>query len=103
MAGRARRHTLDAPISLYEVHLGSWRRKPEEGNRWLTYRELAEELPVYVRDAGFTHVELMPITEHPFDGSWGYQTVGYFAPPGASARHTTSWLSSTRSIVPASV
>ena len=68
------------PISIYEVHLGSWRRRPEEGNRWLTYRELAEELPGYVRDLGFTHVELMPVTEHPFDGSWGYQPIGLFAP-----------------------
>lgn len=71
---------LDAAISIYEVHLGSWRRKPEEGNRWLTYREMAPLLADYVHDAGFTHVEFLPITEHPFDGSWGYQTIGYFAP-----------------------
>jgi 1,4-alpha-glucan branching enzyme len=82
MARRGRAHALDAPISIYEMHLGSWMRVPEEGNRWLTYRELAEKLPAYVRDAGFTHVELLPITEHPFDGSWGYQTIGYFAPTG---------------------
>jgi 1,4-alpha-glucan branching enzyme len=82
LARRARANALDAPISIYEVHLGSWMRVPEEGNRWLTYRELAAKLPAYVRDAGFTHVELLPITEHPFDGSWGYQTVGYFAPTG---------------------
>ena len=82
MAERAARHTLDAPITIYEMHLGSWRRKPEEANRWLTYRELADVLPAYVLEAGFTHVELLPITEHPFDGSWGYQTVGYFAPTG---------------------
>jgi 1,4-alpha-glucan branching enzyme len=82
MASRAARHALAAPIAIYEMHLGSWRRKPEERGRWLTYRELAAELPAYVRDAGFTHVELLPITEHPFDGSWGYQTVGYFAPTG---------------------
>jgi len=69
-----------APISIYEVHLGSWRRKTEEGSRWLTYRELAEQLPAYVRDLGFTHVEFLPITEHPFDGSWGYQATGMFAP-----------------------
>jgi 1,4-alpha-glucan branching enzyme len=62
------------------MHLGSWRRKPEQGNRWLTYRELAEVLPDYLHDMGFTHVEFLPVTEHPFDGSWGYQTVGYFAP-----------------------
>ena len=69
-----------APISIYEVHLGSWRRKAEEGSRWLTYRELAEQLPAYARDLGFTHVEFLPITEHPFDGSWGYQATGMFAP-----------------------
>ncbi len=68
------------PISVYEVHLGSWRRIPEEGNRWLSYRELAAQLPQYVADMGFTHVELMPIMEHPFFGSWGYQQTGYFAP-----------------------
>ena len=67
-------------MSIYEVHLGSWRRKPEERNRWLTYRELAEQLPAYVADMGFTHIELMPISEHPFDGSWGYQPTGLFAP-----------------------
>jgi 1,4-alpha-glucan branching enzyme len=80
MAERGRRHALDAPISVYEVHLGSWRRVPEEGNRWLTYREAAHQLADYVGHMGFTHVELMPVSEHPFDGSWGYQTVGYFAP-----------------------
>jgi 1,4-alpha-glucan branching enzyme len=71
---------LDAPITIYEVHLGSWRRKAEEGNRWLTYRELADELPAYVADLGFTHVEFLPVTEHPFDGSWGYQPIGLYAP-----------------------
>jgi len=80
MAGRARRQTLDRPMSIYEVHLGSWRRVPEQGNRPLSYREMAEQLPPYVRDAGFTHVELLPIMEHPFYGSWGYQVTGYFAP-----------------------
>ncbi|MEX2303353.1 MAG: 1,4-alpha-glucan branching protein GlgB [Bryobacterales bacterium] len=80
MAGRGRRHAVDAPISVYEVHLGSWRRNPDEGNRWLTYRESAHELADYVGHMGFTHIELMPVSEHPFDGSWGYQTVGYFAP-----------------------
>jgi 1,4-alpha-glucan branching enzyme len=73
-------NALGAPISIYEVHLGSWRRRPEEGHRWLTYRELADELPAYVRDLGFTHIEVLPVTEHPFDGSWGYQPVGLFAP-----------------------
>jgi 1,4-alpha-glucan branching enzyme len=68
-----------APLSIYEVHLGSWRRRPEEGNRFLTYRELADELLPYVRDMGFTHVELLPVSEHPFDGSWGYQPLGLYA------------------------
>lgn len=80
MANRARTQALDAPIAIYECHLGSWRRRPEEGNRSLTYHELADELVEYLRDTGFTHVELLPISEHPFDGSWGYQPVGYFGP-----------------------
>lgn len=69
---------LNRPVSIYEVHLGSWRRK--DNNQWLTYRELAEQLPAYVRDMGFTHVEFLPVSEHPFDGSWGYQPTGLFAP-----------------------
>jgi 1,4-alpha-glucan branching enzyme len=80
MVGRAKKNGLGSPISIYELHLGSWRRVPEEGNRWLSYRELAPLLAAYVHDAGFTHIELLPIMEHPFDGSWGYQTTGYFAP-----------------------
>jgi 1,4-alpha-glucan branching enzyme len=80
MESRERRHAPDAPMSIYEVHLGSWMRMPEEGNRWLTYRELAVRLADYVNHLGYTHVEFLPVTEHPFDGSWGYQTVGYFAP-----------------------
>jgi 1,4-alpha-glucan branching enzyme len=80
MAERQRRNALDAPIAIYEVHLGSWMRVPEEGHRFLTYRELAPRLAEYVRRMGFTHVELLPIMEHPFYGSWGYQTTGYFAP-----------------------
>ncbi|MBU1237264.1 MAG: 1,4-alpha-glucan branching protein GlgB [Gammaproteobacteria bacterium] len=80
MARRRAANALDAPMSTYEVHLGSWRRVPEDDNRFLTYRELAEQLPAYVQQLGFTHVELMPVTEHPFYGSWGYQCTGYFAP-----------------------
>ena len=80
MNERGQRQRLDAPISIYEVHLGSWRRKPEEDNRPLNYRELAHELVEHVKDCGFTHVELLPVTEHPFYGSWGYQSTGMFAP-----------------------
>ncbi|MCI0555698.1 MAG: 1,4-alpha-glucan branching enzyme, partial [Anaerolineae bacterium] len=71
---------LASPMSVYEVHLGSWARVPEESSRWLTYREVAPKLVSYVKERGFTHVELMPILEHPFDGSWGYQVTGYYAP-----------------------
>ncbi|HZD23244.1 MAG TPA: 1,4-alpha-glucan branching protein GlgB, partial [Acidimicrobiia bacterium] len=78
MAERAGANSLDTPVSVYEVHLGSWRRG--EGERHLTYRELADQLPGYVSDLGFTHIEVLPIAEHPFYGSWGYQTTGYFAP-----------------------
>jgi 1,4-alpha-glucan branching enzyme len=70
----------ERPISIYEVHLGSWRLNPEDGNRSLRYQELAHELAAYVTDLGFTHVELMPVMEHPFSGSWGYQVTSYFAP-----------------------
>jgi 1,4-alpha-glucan branching enzyme len=88
-AWRQARHntnTLAAPFTIYEVHLGSWRRVPEQGNRYLTYRELALQLAEYVKKMGFTHVELLPVMEHPFYGSWGYQTIGYFAP---TARYGT--------------
>jgi len=77
---RWRRNDRHAPISIYEAHLGSWRRNAAEGHRYLTYRELAEQLVPYVRDMGFTHLELMPVSEYPFDGSWGYQPIGLFAP-----------------------
>jgi 1,4-alpha-glucan branching enzyme len=80
MSRRKDAQHLARPLSIYEVHLGSWRRVPEDGYRSLSYRELAEPLAHYVREMGFTHVEFMPVTEHPFFGSWGYQTTGYFAP-----------------------
>jgi 1,4-alpha-glucan branching enzyme len=81
MAERKKRQALDAPIAIYEVHLGSWRRAPtaEGASRWLTYRELAEQLVPYVKEMGYTHIEPMPVAEHPFDGSWGYQVAGFFA------------------------
>src|SRR5499433_3612918 len=80
MEERAKRHILEAPMAVYEVHLGSWMRVPEEGNRSLTYRELAPKLAAYVQAMGFTHVEFLPIMEHPLYASWGYQITGYFAP-----------------------
>ena len=80
MEHRAKRDAYAEPMSVYEVHLGSWRRKPEDKNRPLSYLELSEELVSYVKEMGFTHVELLPVMEHPFDGSWGYQVVNFFAP-----------------------
>lgn len=80
MRQRKEKNWHKQPVSVYEVHLGSWRRVPSEGNRPLTYRELASELVNYVKEMGFTHVEFMPVMEHPFYGSWGYQTTGYYAP-----------------------
>jgi 1,4-alpha-glucan branching enzyme len=79
MTARSAWDPLTAPLSIYEVHLGSWMRVPAENNRWLTYDELAAKLIPYAKDLGYTHLELMPVTEHPFDGSWGYQATGYFA------------------------
>ncbi|HWC12154.1 MAG TPA: 1,4-alpha-glucan branching enzyme, partial [Acidimicrobiales bacterium] len=86
LSHRATLNPLDQPVSVYEVHLGSWRRVPEDGDRPLTYRELAEQLPDYVAEMGFTHVEMLPVAAHPFVGSWGYQVTGYYAP---SARYGT--------------
>src|SRR5712672_413925 len=86
MRKRKAQNALDAPWSIYEVHLGSWRRPPEEPGRLLSYREVAPQLAEYCKRMGFTHVELMPIMEHPFYGSWGYQSTGYFAP---SSRYGT--------------
>jgi 1,4-alpha-glucan branching enzyme len=80
MEERAARHRRDAPISIYEVHLGSWKRRWEEGGRPLSYREAAEELVAYAKGMGFTHLEFLPVSEYPFDGSWGYQPVGLYAP-----------------------
>ena len=93
MASRREANALDAPMSIYEMHLGSWRRVPEDANRSLSYREMAQPLAEYVREMGFTHVELMPVTEHPFYGSWGYQTTGYFAPTAryGSPRISCTW------------
>ena len=86
MSKRGPRNRLDAPMAIYEVHPGSWMRVPEDGGRWLSYRELAPRLAEYVTKLGFTHVEFMPVMEHPFFGSWGYQITGFFAP---SSRYGT--------------
>jgi 1,4-alpha-glucan branching enzyme len=80
MEARPKRNWLESPIAVYEVHLGSWMRVPEEHDRYLTYGELADRLIPYIKEMGYTHIELMPLAEHPFDGSWGYQVIGYFAP-----------------------
>ena len=80
MAKRKEHNALNQPMSVYEVHLGSWMRSPDDGNRSLTYVELADKLTEYVKKMGYTHVELMPVMAHPFQGSWGYQLVGFFAP-----------------------
>lgn len=80
MEQRGKRDPYSSPMSIYEVHLGSWQRIPEEGNRYISYIELGDRLIPYVKEMGFTHIELMPVMEHPFDGSWGYQVVNYYAP-----------------------
>ncbi len=80
MEDRSKNIFLDRPIAVYEVHLGSWMRIQEENGRWLTYTELADRLIPYAAEMGYTHIELLPVTEHPLDASWGYQTLGYFAP-----------------------
>ena len=81
---RSKKNWHESAVSIYEVHLGSWMRVPEENNRYLTYRELAERLIRYTKKMGYTHLELLPVTEHPLDASWGYQTIGYFS---ATSRH----------------
>ncbi|MGH9602838.1 MAG: 1,4-alpha-glucan branching protein GlgB, partial [Terriglobales bacterium] len=86
MKGRFRKNSLQGPMAIYELHLGSWARVPDEGNRSLSYREMAPRLAAYVEQMGFTHVELMPVMEHPYFASWGYQVTGYFAP---SSRYGT--------------
>lgn len=80
MDNRRSKNWFSSPIAIYEVHLGSWMLNKEQGKRFLTYRELADKLIPYVKELGFTHIELLPITEHPLDASWGYQTIGYYAP-----------------------
>ncbi len=92
LEARAQADLLQRPMAIYELHLGSWRHTgTEEGaGRPLSYRELAEQLPDYVADLGFTHVEFMPVAEHPFSGSWGYQVSGYYAPTSAIRRARTT-------------
>ena len=95
LQARGESQPLSRPVSIYEVHLGSWRLNTLEDNRPLTYLELADELCAYVKDMGFTHIELLPVMAHPFSGSWGYQVSGYSHPLRATARRTISGRSST--------
>jgi 1,4-alpha-glucan branching enzyme len=92
---RARRDPLHEPLSIYEVHLGSWRRVPERAIDSSTTASWPDQLADYVAEMGFTHVELLPVMEHPFYGSWGYQTIGYLLPRAAMGTHGTSWPSWT--------
>src|SRR5207245_4314477 len=82
MASRRQHNALDKPMATYDMHVGSWRRVLAEGNRSLSYRELATQLADYLQQMGYTHVEFLPVMDHPFFGSWGYQITGYFAPSG---------------------
>ena len=96
MAERPRKKGwLDRPFSVYELHLGSWKRVPERGGDPLTYREMAQQIVPYVKDLGYTHIELLPVLEHPFAGSWGYQVTGFFAPTSRFGRRKISRPSST--------
>ena len=86
-------------MAIYEVHLGSWRRPGDDPSRWLTYRELAHQFVEYCQQLGYTHLELLPVSEHPFSGSWGYQTVATTPPPAATARRRISciwWITAIR-------
>ena len=100
MERRARTNWLKQPISIYEVHVESWLRKPDGTS--LSYREMAVSLVKYVKEMNYTHIELLPLMEHPFSGSWGYQVIGYYAPKHGSVRRTISDTSLTHAIRTAS-